>query len=217
MRTTFLAISAIVASAVALGFVFRESIDEQLNAWATQDMYVQADVANYDTGPELGTRLPDLEFEHMGSRLNVFERFTRGSGLVLLALPSLNSCIYSVKQIIQLQQIKHRFQRVGIKLVAITFDPQDVQQAFADKHALTIPLLPDEQSQSFRTLGIINDTYQPGDSEFGSPHPGFIVINRQGKVVGKLFVKDPDLRVESTDVLRYAKRTLGLKDLFQEG
>ena len=217
MKTSFLAIAVILAGAVALGFLFREPIEAEIDAWATRDMYVHANVANYETGPELGTQLPDLEFEYMGSRLNVFERFTKGSGLVLLALPSLSSCIYSVNQIIQLQQIKHRFQRVGIKLVAITYDPHDVQQAFARKHALTIPLLPDEQSQSFRTLGILNDTYQPGDSEFGSPHPGFIVINRQGKIVGKLFVKDPDLRVESDDVLRYAKRTLGLKDLFREG
>jgi hypothetical protein len=63
-------------------------------------------------------------------------------------------------------------------------------------------------------LGIINEGYQPSDSEYGLPHPGMIVINRENVVVGKLFVETPTLRVDSAEALVYAKRTLKLRGFF---
>ena len=65
------------------------------------------------------------------------------------------------------------------------------------KYAISIPVLSDEQSTSFRKLGILNEDDRPADSEYELPHSGMITINRENVVVGKLFVEIPTLRVDS--------------------
>ena len=48
-------------------------------------------------------------------------------------------------------------------MVVITYDEPDVQQAFIDKFHITIPVLSDTNALSFKTLGILNENYTPGD------------------------------------------------------
>lgn len=45
-------------------------------------------------------------------------------------------------------------------------------------------------------------------------HPGAIIVNRDGIIVDKLFVENPNLRVYSSKMLDYAKKALELKGLF---
>ena len=66
-------------------------------------------------------------------------------------------------------------------------------------------------SGSFRALGVLNERHQPGDSEYGIPHPGMIILDRSGAIVGKLFVPSHEFRVDSSEALRYARAALGLK------
>lgn len=142
------------------------------------------------------------------------EEFSRGNGTVLIALHSLDWCAYCKRQIIDLQEYKSYFDVFGIGLVAITNDPPEAQQPFIERHTITIPVLSDAQSVSFKSLGILNTNFQPGDAEYGLPHPGAIIVNRDGIITGKLFVENPNLRVFSSEMLDYAKQSLGLKGLF---
>lgn len=214
MNKTLLTITLVLAIFLSLGYVLRKPIGEAADAWTTRNMFVSADAANFSPGPDTGLRFPDLKAHHQGRGVTSIDEFARGNGTILVVLRSIDWCPYCKRQMIQLQEYEPYFHANGIALVAITYDPPDAQQPFIAQHAITFPVLSDAQSMSFRTLGILNEDFQPGDSEYGVPHPGMIIIDRQGVIAGKLFVETPTLRVDSAEALQYAKGVLGLKSLF---
>ena len=95
-------------------------------------------------------------------------------------------------------------------MVAITYDSPALQQVFIEKFGITIPVVSDMNALSFKTLGILNQQYQPGDSQYGIPHPGMIVVDTKGLVVGKLFLQAYSSRVDSAAALTFARAALGL-------
>lgn len=215
MLKAILTATTVLAISLALAYVFREPIRDAADAWTTRNMFVSVEEANFELGPEIGTLLPTLQANHKGNRVTGIEEFSRGNGTILVALRSLDWCAYCKNQVIKLQEHKSYFDLYGIKLVAITYDSEDAQQSFIEQHGITIPVLSDNQNNSFRALGILNQGYQPGDSEYGLPHPGAIIVNRDGIIMGKLFVENPNLRVYSSEMLDYAKKVLDLKGLFK--
>ena len=206
MLKAILTATTVLAISLALAYVFREPIRDAADAWTTRNMFVSVEEANFELGPEIGTLLPTLQANHKGNRVTGIEEFSRGNGTILVALRSLDWCAYCKNQVIKLQEHKSYFDLYGIKLVAITYDSEDAQQSFIEQHGITIPVLSDNQNNSFRALGILNQGYQPGDSEYGLPHPGAIIVNRDGIIMGKLFVENPNLRVYSSEMLDYAKK-----------
>ena len=117
-----------------------------------------------------------------------------------------------MKQMIHLQKYKADYDAAGIGLVGITYDSPEKQQAFIDKFGISIPLISDIDVMSFKTLGIVNDTYQPGEEGYGIPFPGMIVIDKAGKVVGKLFLEGFSTRVDSQAALVFAQKVLNAAD-----
>lgn len=215
MLKSILTATTVLAVSLALVYVFREPIREAADAWTTRNMFVSVEQGNFKLGPEIGTLLPGLQANYKGRRVKGIEEFSSGNGTILIALRSLDWCAYCKNQVIKLQEHKSYFDLYGIKLVAITYDSEDAQQPFIEQHGITIPVLSDNQSRSFLALGILNQDHQPGDSEYGLPHPGAIILNRDGIIMGKLFVENPNLRVYSSEMLDYTKKTLGLKGLFK--
>ena len=61
---------------------------------------------------------------------------------------------------------------------------------------------------SFKTLGILNQDYQPGDDNYGIPYPGTIIVDRNGVVVGKLFLESYRERVDARSVYKLAMKLL---------
>ena len=54
----------------------------------------------------------------------------------------------------QLQEQAANFEKVGIGIVAITYDSPELQQVFIDAASITYPLLSDIDAETIRTLGI---------------------------------------------------------------
>lgn len=214
MLKSILTATTILAVSLALLYVFRAPIGELADAWTTRNMFVSVEEASFKPGPKIGSALPELQANHQGRRINVVEEFSRGNGIVLIVLRSIDWCPYCKNQMLKLQEHKPYFDLYGIRLVAITYDSEDAQQPFIEQHGITIPVLSDTQSKTFQALGILNQDHQPGDAEYGLPHPGAIIVNRDGIIVGKLFVENPNLRVYSSEMLDYTKKALGLKGLF---
>jgi peroxiredoxin len=177
-------------------------------------MFVSAEAADFTPGPVTGSHFPGLEAVHQGRRITSIDEFAGNNGTVLVVLRSVDWCPYCKRQMIQLQEYEVYYRMYGIALVAITYDPPDAQQSFIEQHTISIPVLSDEQSMSFRMLGILNEDDRPADSKHGLPYPGMIIINRENVVVGKLFVETPTLRVDSAEALLYAKRALKLRGIF---
>jgi peroxiredoxin len=194
---------------VGFGYLFREPLKEMAFAILTQDMFVATDDDDFDPGPALGSRFPGLQASYKGRPVTLLNEFAGHRGTVFIASRSFDWCPYCMRQLIQLQENKAGFDAAGIGMVAITYDEPNVQQAFIDKFGITIPVLSDSNALSFKTLGILNTDYAPGDFQYGIPHPGIIVVDSDGRVVGKLFLEDYSSRVDATAALAFAKNALG--------
>ncbi|CAA0125262.1 Putative peroxiredoxin [Halioglobus japonicus] len=193
---------------LVLGYLFREPLKELAFAQLTEDMFVAVDNDNFDPGPAVGSRFPGLQATYHGRTVTLIDEFAGPRGTVFIASRSVDWCPYCMRQMIQLQEYQAEFEAAGIGMVAITYDDPALQQAFIDKFGITIPLLSDTDALSFKTLGILNEDYLPDDFQYGIPHPGMIVIDPQGRVVGKLFLEAYSSRVDSAAALAFAKDAL---------
>jgi peroxiredoxin len=110
-----------------------------------------------------------------------------------------------MKQLVQLQENLEAFQSEGIAVVAMTYDAPELQQTFINANGIKYPLLSDIDAASVKTLDILNTDYEPGSGAYGIPYPGIFVIDRDMKIVGKIFVEGYKKRVDAGHVLGYAK------------
>ena len=110
----------------------------------------------------------------------------------------------------QLQERIEGFRRAGLGVVAISYDTPELQQVFIERAGIEYPLLSDVEAATFTALGILNEDYQPGDSAYGIPHPGVLVLDRGQTVRAKLFVEGYDTRVGAEGVLAAARDALGI-------
>jgi peroxiredoxin len=210
MKTSLKIIAVLLALTVALAYLFREPLKEFAYAKLTQDMFVAADSDDFDPGPAVGSSFPGMNASYDGREVSLLTPFAGAKGTLFIASRSLDWCPFCMRQMIQLQENKTAFDAAGIGMVAITYDAPELLRKFADKHQITIPLLSDDNALTFKTLGILNDAYHSGDSNYGIPYPGMIIVDPNGIVVGKLFVEDYAQRVDSTAALAFAKSALGI-------
>ena len=211
MKKHLIGFLAALLAVAALGYLFREPLRDAANALLTADMFVAADDDDFDPGPALGSRFPGLRATYLGREVTLIEEFAGRNGTVFIASRSLDWCPYCMRQMIQLQEHRAGFEAAGIGMVAMTYDRPELQQAFIAKFGITIPVLSDVAGLSFKTLGILNEKYRRGDFQYGIPHPGMIVINPGGEVVGKLFLEDYSSRVDSAAALAFARKALGIE------
>jgi peroxiredoxin len=174
----------------------------------TADMFLSGDYDSFDVGPAPGSHFPGVRARYQGEQITLLDRFAGHNGTVLVSSRSLDWCPYCKREMLQLQAHKAAFDEAGIGLVAITYDPPALQQAFIDQHGITIPVLSDIDALTFKTLGILNPDYGPGDPHYGIPAPGMIVIAPNGKVAGKLFLEAYSTRVEAGAALQFARSVL---------
>ena len=77
--------------------------------------------------------------------------------------------------------------REGLGLAAISYDPVATLAAFAQRRAITFPLLSDAGSEVIRRYGLINATVPAANPTFGIPFPGTLIIDREGRVTARYF------------------------------
>ncbi len=209
MRKFLIIAAAALTLLVATVYLLREPLKEFAYDKLTEEMFVEADTDSFDPGPAMGSRFPGVNALYRGEPISLIEQFAGPNGTVLMASRSFDWCPYCMKQMIQLNEYAAAFATAGIGLVAITYDTPAQQQAFADRFDITIPMLSDIDALSFKTLGILNEQYQPGEHHYGIPHPGMIIIDPDGIVVGKLFLEAYSQRVDAASALGFARGVLG--------
>ena len=200
---------ALLTAAIAF-YVFRADIKEAAYDKVTENMFVPADTDDFDPGPQIGSMFPGVKATYKGRDISLINEFAGPNGTAFIATRSAEWCPFCMKQMIQLQEYKADFDAAGIGMVAITYDDPALQQVFVDKFGIQYPLLHDVDTLTFKTLGILNEDYAPGESAYGIPHPGMIVIDRNGIIVGKQFLEAYSVRVDSAAALDYAVQVLGL-------
>ena len=210
VKPLFKIVFVVLLLTLAAGYLYREPLQQMIFSQITQGMFVAEDNDDFDPGPAINSHFPGLQATYQGRSATLIDEFKGANGTIVVASRSFDWCPYCMRQIIQLQENKARFDAAGIGIVAITYDDPILQHAFIDKFGITIPVVSDINALSFKTLGILNEDYRPGEFQYGIPHPGMIVVDPQGRVVGKLFLEAYSSRVGAVAALTFAKAALDL-------
>lgn len=108
----------------------------------------------------------------------------------------------------QLDRKREEFEKRGINVAAISFDPVAVLDHFAKRTGVKLTLLSDPQSEVIRAFGILNQNVAKDHQFYGIPNPGDYLIDENGVVKAKFFEERYADRYTAGQIL---VRTLGLE------
>ena len=94
----------------------------------------------------------------------------------------------------ELQARYAELQKLGLGIASITYDAPARIQKFADERKIAFPLLSDQDHSIVERYGILNRQYAVGDRNYGIPHPGTFILNREGRVVARYFEEEYQYR-----------------------
>ncbi len=208
MKKILPGITLVLMACLVTAYIYRAPIKQAAYDLLTRDMFVATDSDDFDPGPAIGSHFPGVTASWRGGDVRLLNRFAGPRGTAFVAIRSVSWCPYCMRQVIELQAHKADWDAAGIGLVAMSYDAPEAQQAFIQARGIDFPILHDVDTLSFRTLGILNPDYQLGDTAYGIPYPGMIVIDPQGVVVGKIFLEAYSSRVDALSALAYAQQAL---------
>lgn len=85
----------------------------------------------------------------------------------------------------ELQSNLTALKQAGITPVAISYDSEKVLARFAKERKITFPLLSDPDSKTISAFKVLHTGMSRGRLK-GVPHPGTIIIGKDGKIIAKL-------------------------------
>lgn len=94
----------------------------------------------------------------------------------------------------ELQARAGEFQKLGLGVVSITYDPIPVIQKFAQDRKIEFPILSDADHSIVQRYGLLNRQYEPGHRNYGIPHPGTFIVDREGRVLARYFEEEYQYR-----------------------
>lgn len=107
----------------------------------------------------------------------------------------------------QLDRKRQEFEKRGINVAALSFDPAAVLENFAQRTGVKITLLSDPRSEVIRAFGILNESVPKDHQFYGIPNPGDYLIDENGVVKAKFFEEKYADRYTAGQILI---RTLGV-------
>ena len=116
-------------------------------------------------------------------------------------------------QLVELQGQLEEFESQDIRVYAISYDPQAALSAFAENHEVTYDLLSDYDSAVIKDFGILNTLIAETDPEqhpatqrgfYGVPFPGTYVVDEDGVVTEKFFLRHYGSRTSAGSILNSA-------------
>jgi hypothetical protein len=75
----------------------------------------------------------------------------------------------------------------GYGLCAISYDSVEILRDFAQRRAITYPLLSDADSSIIRAFGLFNEQVAAEGRDFGVPYPGIFLVDATGVVRERFF------------------------------
>ena len=92
-------------------------------------------------------------------------------------------------------------EKEGLRIAAVSYDPEETLRSFAEKYQIRFPLLSDRDSAVIRSFGIFNTNIAPGLRAHGVPHPVEYLVAPDGVVIRKYFVPNYQHRVTASAVV----------------
>jgi peroxiredoxin len=100
-----------------------------------------------------------------------------------------------------LEESRSVLEENGVRIAAVSYDPQDKLKAFAEKYRVGFTLLSDPDSAVIRRFGIFNANIAPGLRAHGVPHPVEYLVSPDGQVIRKYFVQNYQHRVTASAIV----------------
>lgn len=97
----------------------------------------------------------------------------------------------------QLQKKLKAIQATGTQVVGISPDKPAILKRFAEKASIQFTLLSDEGSKTIKAFGI--------EQSAKLPHPGTIIVDREGVIRAKMFQQGYVRRHSADELIRAAK------------
>jgi hypothetical protein len=95
---------------------------------------------------------------------------------------------------VELQARYAEFQQLGLGIASVTYDAPATIKKFADERKIEFPILSDADHSIVERYGILNRQYAPGHQNYGIPHPGTFILNREGRVLARYFEEEYQYR-----------------------
>ncbi|MBI3049058.1 MAG: redoxin domain-containing protein [Acidobacteria bacterium] len=94
----------------------------------------------------------------------------------------------------ELQARYAELRNLGLGIASVTYDPPALIKKFADERKIEFPILSDADHAIVQRYGILNRQYAPGDRNYGIPHPGTFILNRDRRVLARYFEEEYQYR-----------------------
>lgn len=177
MRTSRLALVALMTAAAAIGFLARPAQAQALDG-------------SYDEPAlRVGSALDVLD---QNGRQRNFTDLRGKQGLIVAYGRQVDSCAVCQQRLAQLNASEPDFAKEGFHLAVITPDSPDVLMRFASRRKIGVPLLSDPDFESLKALSFHED----GEHHHDPDAPALALLDSEGRLLGS--VSEADLR--GTDI-----------------
>ncbi len=156
----------------------------------------QAEQPPIDTGPELGSQIPNLAVLDQFGDKQQLANIMGEKGSIIVLFRSADWCPFCKRHLLELNGEVENFKKKGYGVTAISYDSPEILRIFAQNKKLKFSLLSDQKVKTFKALNVVNKNHEPGDRHYGIPYPGVIVIDKQGKIIHKYFFEGYKKRVK---------------------
>lgn len=189
-----------IALTLALAMTgLRGPLLQQYQNYLVRDMFVSVAQKELEIGPALNTQFPGLRANSAEGSVTLLEPYSGSTGTLLIILRALDDRPYCAEQLLQLHQYHAQFWASGISVVALSQSNLEALEDFKHRHSLDIPLLSDQQHLTAKTLGLMFSHRVA---------PGALIIGPDNRVIDKVFMADPNLRLDSASLLARAAAAL---------
>ncbi len=190
----------------------KEPLMEMVGDMMTNDMFRNGDDDSFTASLDIGDAMPAIKASYKGDVVEDMNQFSGENGYVVIINRSVDWCPFCKKQAVNVNEHVSEFEKNGLKVVMITYDDPKLQQQFADEFSIQYPIISDIDAESMKALEVLHSDYPKGNDNYGLPYPGTLVVSKEGEVVGKLFLKRYENRVDANNILIYSLDRLGLLD-----
>lgn len=143
-----------------------------------------------DLGPKIGALIPhDLKATDATGAARDFSTLVGPKGMALFFVRSVDWCPYCKAQTLSVDAARADFEKRGLSVVFVSYDPADKQRKFIAEKSVAVTLLSDPKSEIIDAFGLRNQKHVSGRFA-GIPHPAAFIIRPDRKIAAKLYEAD---------------------------
>lgn len=149
-----------------------------------------------DTGLPINTKVPEISVIDIYRNKQTVHQLSGPGGLILVLFRSADWCPFCKKQLVEVNQWAEKFNDIGYRVAAVSYDSVETLRKFTYKKKLVYPLLADQNHRTILDYKVLNTEQKPGTKHYGIPFPGVMIIDADGILKYKYFYMGYKKRVK---------------------